>query len=106
MTVQQSIESKLRSSLTPSHLQVVNESHMHSVPEGSETHFKVVIVSDRFEGVPLVQRHQAVNRILEDELRAQVHALSMQTLTPPEWAARNGEVMASPACRGGSKADG
>ena len=106
MTVQQSIEQKLRSSLEPAHLQVINESHMHSVPPGSESHFKVIIVSDRFEGQSLVQRHQAVNRILEQELLGGVHALAMQTMTAPEWERRGGQVLASPACHGGGKANG
>ena len=105
MIVQQSIEQKLRSSLEPVHLQVVNESHMHSVPPGSESHFKVVIVSDRFEGQPLVQRHQAVNKVLEQELRGAVHALSIQTMTANEWERRGGQVLASPACHGGGKKD-
>ena len=105
MTVAETIEAKLRSSLEPSHLDVVNESHMHSVPPGSESHFKVVIVSDRFDGLPLVRRHQTVNSILETELREHVHALSMQTLTAAEWTRRGGATMASPPCLGGSKAD-
>ncbi len=57
MTVQQSIQTKIAAALGPSHLEVVNESHMHSVPPGSESHFRVVVVSDRFEGLPLVRRH-------------------------------------------------
>ncbi|MFQ5776103.1 MAG: BolA family protein [Kiloniellaceae bacterium] len=105
MSVQERIGAKLTSSLAPAHLEVVNESHMHSVPPGSETHFKVVVVSDRFEGVPLVRRHRTVNAILQEELRERVHALSLQTLTAAEWARRDGQTMASPACRGGSKAD-
>jgi len=105
MTVQQKIETKIRSSLAPSHLEVIDESHMHSVPPGSESHFRVVVVSERFEDQPLVQRHRAVNRILERELREGVHALSLQTLTATEWTRRGGETLASPACRGGSKAD-
>ena len=54
MTVQQTIESKIRGSLDPSYLTVVNESHMHSVPPGSESHFKLVIVSDSFENASRV----------------------------------------------------
>ncbi len=104
MTVQQSIESKIKASLSPAHLEVVNESHMHSVPPGSESHFKVVVVSDAFEGVPLLRRHQTINEILADELSEAVHALSMQTLTQSEWVARNGQTMNSPPCLGGSKA--
>ena len=103
MTVQQSIETKIAAALAPSHLEVVNESHMHSVPPGSESHFRVVVVSDRFEGQPLVRRHQAINQILERELEQGLHALSMQTLTGAEWTQRGGQTRASPDCRGGGK---
>ncbi|MGY8992269.1 MAG: BolA family protein, partial [Rhodospirillales bacterium] len=50
MSVQSVIESKISESLAPSYLEVINESHMHSVPPGSESHFKVIIVADSFEG--------------------------------------------------------
>lgn len=103
MTVQDTIEQKILSALAPSHLDVINESHMHNVPPGSESHFKVVVVSSAFEDIPLVQRHQKINGILAEELKGTVHALSMQTLTPPEWEEKGGETMASPLCQGGSK---
>jgi BolA protein len=105
MSVQRDIEGKLRASLAPSHLQVINESHMHSVPPGSESHFKVVIVSERFAGLPRIRRHQAVNEVLRDELQARIHALSLRTLTAGEWAAQGGQTLDSPPCHGGSKAD-
>lgn len=105
MTVQQTIESKIGASLAPAHLEVVNESHLHSVPPGSESHFRLVIVSEKFEGLALIQRHRSVNRILEQELRDGLHALSLQTLTASEWTQRAGRTMASPPCRGGGKAD-
>lgn len=104
MTVQATIEQKILSSLTPAHLEVINESYMHSVPPGSESHFKLVIVSDSFDGESRVKRQQAVNRILVDEFAAGLHALSMQTLTPDEWQVRGGVVPDSPECRGGGKA--
>lgn len=103
MIVQRNIEAKLRAALDPAELQVINESHMHSVPPGSESHFKVIVVSARFEGQGLLRRHQAVNGLLGDELQNGVHALSMETHTPEEWARRAGQVLASPACRGGGK---
>ncbi len=106
MSVQQNIETKIAAALAPSHLEVVDESHMHSVPPGSESHFRVVVVSERFEGLPLVRRHQTVNQILEQELRESLHALSMQTLTAAEWTRRGGQTRASPACRGGSRTRG
>jgi len=105
MTVQQTIEQKIQTALTPNHLDVINESHMHNVPPGSESHFKLVIVSKAFENLSLVQRHQKVNGILADELKNDIHALSMETLTGPEWESRSGKTMASPQCHGGGKAE-
>lgn len=101
MTVQQSIEDKLLAELAPVYLEVFNESDGHNVPRGSETHFKVVLVSDRFEGERLVARHRMVNRAVAEELEGPVHALALHTYTPTEWERRFGEVPESPACLGG-----
>jgi BolA protein len=101
MTMQQTIEHKITAGFAPAHLEVINESHMHSVPPGSESHFKLVIVSDRFSGEARVKRHQAVNKTLAEELGGGIHALSMLTLTPDEWRRREGRVLKSPECRGG-----
>jgi len=103
--MQRTIEEKIRTSLAPTHLQVINESHRHSVPEGSESHFKLVIVAGGFEGQSLVRRHQTVNAILEEELKRDIHALSMETLTVREWEERHGRTAPTPPCLGGSKAD-
>lgn len=100
-----SVETKIREKLqvfTPVELQVVNESHMHSVPRGSETHFKVVLVSPQFEGKRQVQRHQMVYGCLADELQSGVHALALHTYSPDDWA-KTEQVPASPNCMGGSK---
>lgn len=100
VTVQETIERKIQAALTPSHLDVINESHMHNVPPGSESHFKLVIVSSVFENLSLVQRHRKVNGILAKEHKDGIHALSLRTLTPPEWEQCGGETMASPLCHG------
>ncbi|KAE8745582.1 hypothetical protein FOCC_FOCC007693 [Frankliniella occidentalis] len=92
---------KLEANLKPVHLELFNESYMHNVPKGSETHFKVVIVSPQFEGKPLIQRHRAVNEILADELKSGVHALSIVAKTPDQWECSSKEVEPSPKCRGG-----
>jgi len=105
MVVQQSIETKLRDRFQPEALEVANESHMHSVPPNSETHFKVTIVSGAFEGWRKVARHQQVYAALGDELAGPVHALALHTYTPQEWALRAGDSPASPACMGGSKSE-
>ncbi len=103
--VQQRIVEKLTSALQPVHLDVVNESHMHSVAPGSETHFKVLVVSPAFEAQSLVQRHRTVNGVLADELKSGVHALSIRALTPSQWEADGASDFKSPPCLGGSKHD-
>ncbi|MGL4717279.1 MAG: BolA family protein, partial [Aeromonas sp.] len=64
MTIQQLMEAKLTAALSPTRLEVFNESHMHRVEPGSESHFKVVIVSQQFAGQRLLARHRQVNAIL------------------------------------------
>lgn len=85
------------------HQQVLNESYMHNVPKGAETHFKVILVAQAFEGKMLLARHRVVNALLDAELKCGVHALSIVAKTPGEWAASSGAVPPSPQCRGGSK---
>ena len=100
MTMQQMIETKVTDAIAPTHLEVINESHMHNVPPGSESHFKLVIVTDIFKGLSRVRRHQQINELLADELKGSIHALSMQTLTPSEWLKSNNAVTTSPDCFG------
>ncbi|ETI39837.1 hypothetical protein PPTG_15043 [Phytophthora nicotianae INRA-310] len=102
--VSRRIHEKLLAAFTPTHLDVINESHMHNVPKGSETHFKVVVVTDQFDGKPLIQRHRMVNAVLQQELDDGVHALSILSKTPKQWEA-NAQVKPSPNCRGGMNAD-
>ena len=103
MSMREIIEAKLRSDFQPLHLEVVNESHMHDVPEGAESHFKVVLVADRFDGKSLLNRHRAVNQLLAEELSRQIHALALHTMTPEEWFAKGGQAPESPLCHGASK---
>ena len=105
MNTQTSIESRLAEGLSPVHLEVVNESDQHNVPANSETHFKVVIVTDAFRDVRKVARHQSVYGLLSEELAGPVHALALHTYTPQEWTERFGEAPLSPPCLGGSKSD-
>ena len=83
--------------LQPQHLELLDESHMHS--RGLETHYKAVIVSDVFSGLNAVKRHQKAYASLGD-LMGQIHALALHTYTPEEWA-QQGVAPASPTCKGG-----
>ena len=96
MSMQQRIESTLNA-LQPEHLNVLDESHMHS--RGLETHFKAVVVSEQFAGLNSVKRHQKVYATLGD-LMGEFHALALHTYTPEEWA-KIGTAPASPTCGGG-----
>jgi BolA protein len=105
MKIQPSIESKINAEFLPSYFLVENESHMHSVPANSETHFKLTLVSDEFLNKRKVARHQAVYKTLAQELAGEVHALTMHLYTLEEWAQVNQQTPSSPQCLGGSKAD-
>ncbi len=105
MTVQQEIEQQLRSRFSPVFLDVANESHQHSVPPDSETHFRVVLVSTAFDGSSRVARHQQVYAALAPQLEGPVHALALHTYSPGEWQQRESAAPASPPCLGGSKAE-
>lgn len=83
--------------LQPEHLQVLDESHMHS--RGQETHYKAIIVSPQFAGLNAVKRHQKAYGAV-GELMQQIHALALHTYTPEEWAVQ-GSAPASPVCAGG-----
>lgn len=100
MLRQQRIESRLREALPLQHLDVQNESHMHSA--GQDTHFRLVVVSVAFAGLRAVARHQKVYALLQDEMSRGLHALALHLYTPEEWAA-TGVAPESPECRGGSK---
>ena len=120
------ITSKLEAAFSPTHLEVLNESDTHNVPRGSETHFKVIVVSEGFAGVGPLDRHRLVNGTLADELsgcrcsitpscashprasrslapssRRGVHALSIVAKTPAQWA-KASHISPSPPCLGGS----
>ena len=101
MNKQEIITQKLNQEFSPEHLEVINESHMHSGP-ADESHFKVVIVCDDFKDKMLIARHRLVNKVLEEELNGGIHALALHTMTMEEWF-KKGNAPASPSCAGGSK---
>lgn len=102
MIIEQQITQKLTDAFSPEHLEVHNESHMHNVAPGSESHFKVVIVSQAFADKRLLECHRMVNEVLADELSNYIHALAIHTYSTEKWAATNA-APDSPNCMGGSK---
>ena len=108
MTEKTSVESTIRDklqSLNPDFLEVINESSNHNVPIGSESHFKVTVVSDGFSELNLINRHRKINELLRDEISAGIHALSLHLFSSNEWMEKSGKTKDSPECLGGSKFD-
>ncbi|EIJ34000.1 BolA family protein [Thiothrix nivea] len=103
MNMQTQIEQKIQQAMQPDFLEVINESHMHNVPPGSESHFKVTVVSGQFNGKMLIARHRQINGILAEELNGKIHALALHTMTPEEYFEKAGKVADSPLCMGGGK---
>jgi BolA protein len=103
-STQARIEAKLHARLSPVHLEVANESHYHSRP-GTDTHFRIIVVSESFKNIKLSDRHKVIYQTLDEEMKGGIHALTMHTFTPEEWQARGQSAALSPNCRGGSKAD-
>ena len=99
--LQEVIETKLHKAFNPIYLWVENESYLHNVPAGSQSHFKVIIVSDVFEGLRPLQRHRKVNLVLSEEMAEPIHALSIYPLTESEWQLERGVIRKTPPCLGG-----
>ena len=101
------LEQQLRerlNTLQPSYLEVINESSGHGgYYPGKESHFKVVIVSDAFAGLRLVQRHQKIYAAAGDLLApSRIHALAIHAFVPSEW---QGQDTSSPECAHAPKAE-
>lgn len=99
MTIREQIEIKIRAEFNPLYLDVADESYLHNVPMNSESHFKVVLVSDRFNGESILSRHRAIYGVLAEELASTVHALALHTHTMREWKGLQDTMLASPPCR-------
>ncbi len=103
--IENQLRTKILSALSPQHFEIENESHTHSVPKNSETHFRAVIVSEKFAGMSRVARQRAVLEAIGAEMKGGVHAFTMRCLTPDEWSVQSSNEFVSPPCHGGSKAD-
>ena len=93
------IETRLREALAASHVDVVDESHRHAGHAGAASgggHFRATVVSARFEGLSRVARQRLVYEVLASEMRSEIHALALRTLTPGEWDRRADQAEGRP----------
>lgn len=103
MSRKERIEQILTKELFPVFLSVEDESHNHHVPEGAQTHFKVIATSAKFTDLNRVARHRVVNHLLSKEFDLGMHALSLHLYTEEEWVIKNKSVLESPSCKDGYK---
>jgi BolA protein len=88
MSVAETIQQKLNKALSPTRLDITDDSARHAGHSGAaqagESHFKVTVVSEAFEGKSRIERHMLVNEALAEELRGPVHMLQIKAITPAE----------------------
>lgn len=92
MTTKDTITQKLQKAFSPESLDVIDESHLHEGHgghrPGGETHFRLYIVSNAFDGKSRIDRHRMINALLAPELAGGVHALAIHAHAPSEGARR------------------
>ena len=100
--IKDKIEEKLKTQISSLYVEVINESPNHNVPDGAESHFKVIVVSNDFENMRPVQRHQLIYKALNEEMKL-IHAIAIHPFTKIEWDENNQSSSDSPDCLGGSE---
>ena len=95
-TIETRIQDLLLTKFNPTVLNILNESYMHNVPEGAESHFKLVIVTDSFKDISIIKRHKAIYSALEDIIKS-IHALSIHPFDEQEYK-KNPYIIDSPNC--------
>ena len=81
------IQEKLEQALSPQHIEIVDESHLHDGHAGAASgagHFNVTVVSERFKDQNLLARHRLVYQAVDELMQSEIHALSIKAMTPEE----------------------
>lgn len=89
--MREALEIRIRDSLMATHVEVIDESHLHAGHAGARDggqHFRAVIVSEKFAGLNRIRAQQLVYQSIEEWMGKEIHALSMKTFTPEAWAAQ------------------
>lgn len=89
MSFSRNIERKIREALSPDSVEIINESHLHAGHQETfdgtgETHLRIKVVASAFEGMSRVERHRAINALVQEEIAEGLHAIAMETRAPSE----------------------
>ena len=90
------IKNNLSNNILCNHLEIIDESPNHGGYSGTVSHVKIIVVSDDFEGLSLIKRHQLVYKAL-DNLVKEIHAISIVSKTVSQWA-ESSNYISSPDC--------
>jgi len=102
MSIAEKIEELVKQGVNTQEFYLENESYMHS-GDATESHFKLIVVSDDFAGKRAVQRHQSIYALVATLMNNPIHALALHLFTINEWSAKEDKQLLSPKCLGGSK---
>ena len=94
--IESQIINTLSRSLNLLSLKIINESLMHNVPEGSESHFKIVVITNDFNNLSIIKRHKLIYKTL-DHLMSKIHALSIHAFNEEEFKLKP-IILDSPEC--------
>jgi stress-induced morphogen len=97
---EQRLRKLLKDRFPDAEISLENESSSHAVPPGSETHFKLLIISAEFASHSRIERSRMVQNLLQAEFGSGLHALSIRAITPDEANRGAGEGFVSPHCLG------
>jgi BolA family transcriptional regulator, general stress-responsive regulator len=84
----ENIQKVLRETLSPSHLEIEDNSAKHAGHAGARSgsgHYRVLVVSELFEGKSLIEQHRMVNEALRPLFKDEIHALALKTFSPSQW---------------------
>jgi len=98
MKIESIIRERLNQNFRPKVLEIENESHKHGRPQGAESHFQVLCVSDLFKNTSKVERHRKIYELLKEELATSIHALSLKIYTEDEWSLVDKKLLSTPPC--------
>ena len=89
MGFSQSIQAKIEKALNPVSVEIINESHLHAGHQESfdgsgETHLRIKVVSEKFEGMSRVNRHREINALVLEEIAEGLHAIAIDAKAPSE----------------------
>jgi len=102
MSIAAKIEELVKLGINAQEFYLENESHMHS-GTATESHFKLIVVSDDFAGKRAVARHQSIYALVAILMNNPIHALALHLFTVQEWSVKEDKQLLSPKCLGGSK---